>query len=129
MERNMSINLKQPLVPMTTLKMFNASSRLVGIPKEKVQVIMTIPDITTFNDELHNTIFEMQDLTECFIITNSSFDAIESMIEEYQLDPSMISSDFKTFAKTYKIAFDEQNMKKSLIIIDKNCQITHEEIL
>lgn len=129
MERNMSINLKQPLVPMTTLKMFNASSRLVGIPKEKVQVIMTIPDITAFNDELHNTIFEMQDLTECFIITNSSFDAIESMIEEYQLDPSMISSDFKTFAKTYKIAFDEQNMKKSLIIIDKNCQITHEEIL
>lgn len=125
----MSINLKQPLVPMTTLKMFNASSRLVGIPKEKVQVIMTIPDITAFNDELHNTIFEMQDLTECFIITNSSFDAIESMIEEYQLDPSMISSDFKTFAKTYKIAFDEQNMKKSLIIIDKNCQITHEEIL
>ncbi|RXJ58077.1 hypothetical protein [Candidatus Marinarcus aquaticus] len=125
----MSINLKQPLVPMTTLKMFNASSRLIGIPKEKVQVIMTIPDITTFNDELHNTIFEMQDLTECFIITNSSFDAIENMIEECQLDASMISSDFKTFAQTYKIAFDEHCMKKALIIIDKNCQITHEEIV
>lgn len=129
MEHIMSINLKQPIVPMTTLKMFNASSRLIGIPKEKVQVIMTLPNITEFNDELHNTIFEMQDLTECFIITSSSFDEIESMIEEYQLDASMISSDFKTFAKTYKIAFDEQSMKKALIIIDKNCQITHEEIL
>lgn len=129
MEYIMSINLQQPIVPMTTIKMFNANNRIIGIPKEKVQVILTLPNIQDFNDELHSTIYQMQDVTECFILTTSSFDDIEQLIAEYQLDSSMISSDFKSFAKTFKVTCQDLGMKKSLIIIDKNCQITHKDIL
>ena len=41
----------------------------------------------------------------------------------------MSAFDFKKFAKTFNLSSEENIMQKSLMIIDKNCQIVHKNIL
>ena len=42
---------------------------------------------------------------------------------------SIISNDFKSFAKTFNLDDKENKLIKSLIMINKDCQIIHKEIL
>ncbi|MGB5918279.1 hypothetical protein [Arcobacter sp.] len=125
----MGINLQRPIVKALGLEMINGSTRLLGIPKEKVQVVISLPDITTFNTQLNDAISYFKNRAETFVITTSSIDDCEKIIDEYELKDSLISREYKEFSKTFSVKDEENLLKKSLMIIDTNCQITHKEIL
>lgn len=125
----MSINLQRPIVNALALQMINGNTRLLGIPKEKVQVIMTLPDICEFNNELNEAIQFFKNRADSFIITASSMEDCQKIIEEFELKENLISREFKEFSKTFEIKDENNKLKKSLMIIDTNCQITHKEIL
>jgi hypothetical protein len=125
----MSINPSHPMVPFTSIKMLNESTKLIGLPKLKAQVIVTLPDILDFNEKLKDSINFSKDEIECFIITSSSQNQIEELIEQFELNESIISNDFKSFAKIFNLKDEQNNLIKSLIMINKDCQIIHKEIL
>jgi hypothetical protein len=125
----MSINPNLPIVPFTSIKMLNDSTKLLGLPKLQAQVIVTLPNILEFNDKLKESINFSKDKIECFIITSSSQNEIKELIEKYELNESFISNDFKSFAKEFNLNDEKNNLIKSLIMINKDCQIIHKEIL
>ncbi|WP_428023301.1 hypothetical protein [Arcobacter sp.] len=125
----MSINLQRPIVKALGLEMINGATRLLGIPKERVQVVISLPDITAFNDQLNEAISYFKSRAETFIITTSSIDECEKVIKEFELKESLISREYKEFSKIFNIKDEKNQLKKSLMIIDTNCQITHKEIL
>jgi len=125
----MSINLNLPIVPFTSIKMLNESTKLLGLPKLQAQVIVILPNILEFNDKLKESINFSKDKIECFIITSSSQNEIKELIEKYELNESFISNDFKSFAKQFNLNDEKNNLIKSLIMINKDCQIIHKEIL
>ena len=125
----MSINPNIQLVPFTSLKMLNETIKLIGMPRLNAQIIITLPNIGEFNEELKNSINHSKDEIECFIITTSSKNEIENIIKEFDLNESIISNDFKSFAKTFNLDDKGNKLIKSLIMVNKDCQIIHKEIL
>ena len=125
----MSINLQRPIVPAIGLQMINGKTRLLGIPKQKVQVVMTLPKIEDFNEQLNEAIDFFKHRADSFIITSSTKSECEKIIEKFQLNESLLSTDYKDFSKTFQTLDENKNLKRSLMIIDTNCQITHKDIL
>ena len=125
----MSINPNMQLVPFTSVKMLNETMKLIGMPRLNAQIIITLPNINEFNEQLKNSIHCSKDEIECFIITTSSKNEISNVINEFELNESIISNDFKSFAKTFNLDDKENKLIKSLIMINKDCQIIHKEIL
>lgn len=125
----MSINPNIQLVPFTSVKMLNETIKLIGMPRLNAQIIITLPNISEFNEELKNSINHSKDEIECFIITTSSKNEIENIIKEFELNESIISNDFRSIAKTFNLENKENKLIKSLIMINKDCQIIHKEIL
>lgn len=125
----MSINPSLQTVTFSTIKMLNESTKLIGLPKLKGQVIITLPNILEFNDKLKESINFSKNDIECFIITSSTQNDIEILIEKYNLNKSFISNDFKSFAKIFDLRDEKNNLIKSLIMINKDCQIIHKETL
>ena len=125
----MSINPNLQLVPFTSVKMLNETMKLIGMSKLNAQIIITLPNINEFNEKLKNSIHYSKDEIECFIITSSSKNEIKNIINEFELSESIISNDFKSFAKTFSLDDKEMGLIKSLIMINKDCQIVHKEIL
>lgn len=125
----MSINPKYQMVPFTTIKMLNESVKLLGLPKLHAQVILTLPNIKEFNHKLKESITFSKDEIECFIITSSAKDEVKEIIEEFSLNESFISNDFKFFADSFGLKDESNSLTKSIMMINKNCQIVHKEIL
>lgn len=125
----MSINPSLQTVTFSTIKMLNESTKLIGLPKLKGQVIITLSNILEFNDKLKESINFSKNDIECFIITSSTQNDIEILIEKYNLNKSFISNDFKSFSKIFDLRDEKNNLIKSLIMINKDCQIIHKEIL
>jgi hypothetical protein len=125
----MSINPSLQTVTFSTIKMLNESTKLIGLPKLKGQVIITLPNILEFNDKLKESINFSKNDIECFIITSSTQNDIEILIEKYNLNKSFISNDFKSFSKIFDLRDEKNNLIKSLIMINKDCQIIHKETL
>ena len=125
----MSINLTQPLSPFLKVKMLDNKEKTLGLVTDKVQVVMSLPNISDFTDELKTTIKTFSKNTECFIITSSEEASTNKIIEKYELPKSLISLDFKNFANTFNLNNEEYGREKSLMIIDENCQIAHKKIL
>lgn len=125
----MSINPKYQMVPFTTIKMLNESVKLLGLPKLHAQVILTLPNIKEFNHKLKESITFSKDEIECFIITSSAKDEVKEIIEEFSLNESFISNDFKFFADSFGLKDETNSLTKSIMMINKNCQIVHKEIL
>ena len=125
----MSINPSLQTVTFSTIKMLNESTKLIGLPKLKGQVIITLPNILEFNDKLKESINFSKNDIECFIITSSTQNDIEILIEKYNLNKSFISNDFKSFSKIFDLKNEKNNLIKSLIMINKDCQIIHKETL
>lgn len=125
----MSINPSLQTVTFSTIKMLNESTKLIGLPKLKGQVIITLSNILEFNDKLKESINFSKNDIECFIITSSTQNDIEILIEKYNLNKSFISNDFKSFSKIFDLRDEKNNLIKSLIMINKDCQIIHKETL
>ena len=125
----MSINPSLQAVTFSTIKMLNESTKLIGLPKLKGQVIIILPNILEFNDKLKESINFSKNDIECFIITSSTQNDIEILIEKYNLNKSFISNDFKSFSKIFDLRDEKNNLIKSLIMINKDCQIIHKETL
>lgn len=125
----MSINLNRPIVPALAIEMINGRTKLIGIPKQKIQVIMTLPDIKEFNKELEEAIMFFKDRAEAFIITSSSKESCHEVINKYELEDNILSKDYEDFSKIFEMQNSDKSLKKSLMIIDTNCQITHKDIL
>ena len=125
----MSINPTLQLVPFTSVKMLNETMKLIGMPKLNAQIIIILPNISEFNEDLKNSINHSKNDIECFIITTSARNEIENIIKEFDLTESIISNDFRSIAKTFNLDDKENKLIKSLIMINKDCQIIHKEIL
>lgn len=125
----MSINPNMQIVQFTSVKMLNETTKLIGMPKLNAQIIITLPNIEEFNEQIKNSIHSSKNDIECFIITSSPRNEIENIIKEFELDEAIISNDFKSFAKTFSLNNKENHLIKSLIMINKDCQIIHKEIL
>lgn len=125
----MSINPNFQLVPITPIKMLNESTKLLGLPKLQAQVILSLPNILEFNEKLKKSITFSKDKIECFIITSSSKNEIEELAQKYELNKSYISNDFTSFAKTFNLKDEKNNLVRSIMMINKDCQIIHKEIL
>jgi len=125
----MAIDLQRPIVKALGLQMINGNTRLLGIPKEKIQVVISLPNITSFNKQLNEAIDYFKSRAETFVITTSSVDDCEKIIKEFELKDSLISREYKEFSHTFSVKDEKNQLKKSLMIIDTNCQITHKEIL
>ena len=125
----MSINPTLQIVPFTSVKMLNETMKLIGMPKLNAQIIITLPNIDEFNEKLKHSINHSKNDIECFIITSSPKNEINNIIKEFGLNESIISNDFKSFAKTFSLDDKEKGLIKSLIMINKDCQIIHTEIL
>lgn len=125
----MSINPNFQLVPITPIKMLNESTKLLGLPKLQAQVILSLPNILEFNEKLKESINFTKDKIECFIITSSSKNEIEELAQKYELNKSYISNDFTSFAKTFNLKDEKNNLVRSIMMINKDCQIIHKEIL
>lgn len=125
----MSINLNRPIVNTIALEMLSGKTRLLGIPKERIQVVMSLPDIKEFNDELCEAIAFFKSRAESFIITSSSKEECDEIIKKFEITENLITIQFRDFSKIFNLKDEQNNLKKSLIIIDLNCQITHKEIL
>ena len=125
----MSINPNMQLVPFTSVKMLNETMKLIGMPRLNAQIIITLPNINEFNEELKNSINHSKNDIECFIITSSSKNEIENIIKEFELSDGSISNDYKSFSKIFSLNTKENELIKSLIMINKDCQIIHKEIL
>ncbi len=125
----MSINPTLQLVPFTSVKMLNETMKLIGMPRLNAQIIITLPNINEFNEELKNSINHSKNDIECFIITSSSKNEIENIIKEFELSDGSISNDYKSFSKIFSLNTKENELIKSLIMINKDCQIIHKEIL
>ena len=125
----MSINPNFQLVPITPIKMLNESTKLLGLPKLEAQVILSLPNILEFNEKLKESINFTKDKIECFIITSSSKNEIEELAQKYELNKSYISNDFTSFAKTFNLKDEKNNLVRSIMMINKDCQIIHKEIL
>jgi len=125
----MSINPNFQLVPITPIKMLNESTKLLGLPKLQAQVILSLPNILEFNEKLKESITFSKDKIECFIITSSSKNEIEELAQKYELNKSYISNDFTSFAKTFNLKDEKNNLVRSIMMINKDCQIIHKEIL
>ena len=129
MEHTMSINLQRPIVPAIGMKMLSGNTRLLGIPKQRVQVVMILPQIIEFNDELKNAIDFFKDRAESFIVTSSTQEECEEVITAFNIKDNLVSNEYKDFAKTFTIKEQNGLLQKGLMIIDTNCQITHKEML
>ena len=125
----MSINIQRPIVPAITLDMIGGKARLLGIPKQKVQVVMTLPDINNFNENLAEAIEFFKDRADAFIITSSSVEEAKDIAQKYELEANLITTKYKNFSKIFSMLDENNNLKRSLMIIDTNCQITHKDIL
>ena len=113
----MSINPSLQTVTFSTIKMLNESTKLIGLPKLKGQVIITLPNILEFNDKLKESINFSKNDIECFIITSSTQNDIEILIEKYNLNKSFISNDFKSFAKIFDLRDEKNNLIKSKTMV------------
>ena len=60
------------LVPFTSVKMLNETMKLIGMPRLNAQIIITLPNINEFNEQLKIVSMVQKDEIECFIITTSS---------------------------------------------------------
>jgi len=109
--------------------MLNESTKLLGLPKLQAQVILSLPNILEFNEKLKESINFSKDKIECFIITSSSKNEIEELAQKYELNKSYISNDFTSFAKTFNLKDEKNNLVRSIMMINKDCQIIHKEIL
>ncbi|MFT7005168.1 MAG: hypothetical protein ACJAWW_002541 [Sulfurimonas sp.] len=131
MKRNtkVSIKLKYPISPIVKVKMYDEQEKVLGLVKDKVQVVITLPNICDFSSELNQTMKTVSNKDECYIVTSSPKESVNKIIEQYDLAKSSISLDFKNFAKVFDLNTPQNNLKKSLMVIDKNCQIVHKDIL
>lgn len=125
----MSINEKEPFVSALAVKMLSGRTRFIGIPKDRNQFILTLPNINHFNNELYEAIEFCKERVECFVITSSSKEACDKVIEEYELRENLISTEYEDYSKIFDMKDENKKLKKSLMIIDTNCQITHKDIL
>jgi hypothetical protein len=129
MEHKMSINLNRPIVPAIAIEMISGRTRLIGIPKEKIQVVITLPDINEFNKELNEAIEFFKHRADSFIITSSNKEECNEVIDKFDLNEHLISNEHRDFSKIFKMRDETRRLKKSLMIIDTNCQITHKDVL
>ena len=125
----MSTNPLHKVVPFTTIKMLNETTKLIGLPRLNAQVVITLPDINDFNEELKESIDFSAEEIECFIITSSSSHQIKNKIKQYELNESLISNDFRKYANLFQLKDEQNNLIKSLIMINRDCQIMHKELM
>lgn len=125
----MSKNFVSQLSPFMKLKMYDEKEKTVGLVKDKIQVVITLPNISDFSIELKNTIEYFSKSAECFVISSSKKNLLNKTIEKYELSKSIFSLDFNNFSKTFNLNNESNTFQKSLMIIDKNCKIAYKDIL
>ena len=124
----MDANLNSEISPFIKVKMIDNQEKIIGKINDKVQVVISLPNMDEFTVDLMVSMTIFSDDAECFIITASKEDVIEKTLKKFDLQKSSISTDYEDFARAFNIKEDNK-LKKSLMIIDKNSNIAYQDIL
>ncbi|WP_072679549.1 redoxin family protein [Arcobacter sp. LA11] len=114
--------------PAVRVKMIDEQTKVIGMMAPKVQVMITLPCIKSYNNGLHNIINEYASKTIVYIITKSSDDNLTKVKSAYSLDDGFISNDFKDFSLKFGINMSEELFAKSIFVIDKEGIIKYKQI-
>ena len=113
----MSIKKRHQIAPFMKLKMFNEQEKIIGFAKDKIQVIISLPNIDDFSNNLNKTIKTYSENTDCFIITSSEKESTSKIIEKYELQKEYII--FKDSIETFELSTKIDELQAKLTTVEK----------
>ena len=114
--------------PAVRVKMQNGETKVIGMLADKIQVMITLPCIKSYNNGLHNILQNFLSKITCYIITKSGEKNLQKVQSAYSIDKGSISNDFLEFSLKYGININEELLAKSIFIIDKEGIIKYTQI-
>ena len=114
--------------PAVRVKMINEETKVIGMMAPKVQVMITLPCIKSYNNGLHNILNEYTSKTIVYIITKSSDDNLKKVTSAYSIEEGFISNNFKDFSLKFGINMSDELLAKSIFVIDKEGIIKYKQI-
>lgn len=115
--------------PAVRAKMLSNETKVIGMMAPKIQVMVALPTIEGFTQELNAILNEYATKTLVYVITSSTAAQAESITREFDFDEACICVDFKDFANKFGVNMEDVLIAKSLFIIDKEGEITYIDIL
>ncbi len=114
--------------PAVRVKMINGDTKVIGMMAPRIQVMITLPCIKSYNNELHNILTEHSSKILVYIVTKSNDDNLKKIKEKYSIEDGFISNDFKDFSLKFGVNMSDELIAKSIFIIDKEGIIKYKEI-
>lgn len=114
--------------PAVRIKMLNSEIEVIGLMAPSVQVMICLNDINKYNSNLHEIVNNTKIKILSYIITSSSEELVEDIIEKFALNKAFISNDFIDFSCKFGVNIDDSMIANSLFIIDKEGVIKYIEI-
>ena len=128
----MAIKIKDRKVggeaPSVRVKMMNGEEKIVGMIATKIQVFLTLNDINSYTKELHEVLNTNPEKAFGYIVTASSDEETQKVVDAYTLDTSLITIHSDDFSKKFGLNAVEGKMANSVFIIDKEGIIYYKEI-
>lgn len=114
--------------PAVRVKMINEETKVIGMMAPKIQVMITLPCIKSYNNGLHNILQEYSSKTLVYIITKSNDQNLEKVKKAYSIKDEFITNDFLNFSLKFGVNISEDLLAKSIFIIDKEGIIKYKQI-
>lgn len=114
--------------PAVRVKMLNDEIKVIGLMAPSVQVMITLNDISKYSSEIHEVITTTKKKVFTYIITTSSKEEIDSIVEKFSLDKAFISTEFKDFSLKFGVNINDEIIANSIFVIDKEGVIKYKEI-
>ena len=105
--------------PALSVKMLNDENKIIGMIAPKVQVMIALPDIKSFNNGLFEVLKKFEEQSIVYIISSSDKPLVEKVNEMFNIDQAFISTDFKSFSQKFGLCMGEELLAKGIFIIDK----------
>ena len=108
--------------------MMSGEEKIIGMLAVKIQVFLTLDDISTYTKELHEILYGNTKKVFGYIITRSSDAEVEKKIEEFGIDKGLVTNQWSDFSKKFGLNANESVIANSVFVVDKEGIITYREI-
>jgi thioredoxin-dependent peroxiredoxin len=114
--------------PAVRVKMLNDEIKVIGLMAPSVQVMITLNDISKYSSQINEVINTTKKKVFAYIITTSSKEEIDLIVEKFSLDKAFISTEFKDFSLKFGVNINDKIIANSIFVIDKEGVIKYKEI-
>jgi thiol peroxidase len=111
--------------PSVRVKMFNQSIKVIGMMAPRIQVMITLPCIESYDKTLNNFVQQFDSKTLIYIITSSPESSVKKMLRTYDFDEDYVCNDFIDFANKFGVNMHDEHIAKSVFVIDKEGIFTY----